>query len=249
MLNLTQHPELTIRQGIEEMEIGTGIETENRYLVQTPEGRTVAHVFERSGFASRQFLRSHRALRLEIYDGESRELAAVASRRFFWFFAHLHVADAAGTPVGSLQQRWGFFERRFDLTTPMGVIGRLRGPWLRRNTFMLNTSAAGEVARITKLWGGILREGFTEADTFSLEFHGSALSDAERLVALAAAFAIDIEYFEQGKGLRGYRGGRPTTGTGGIAGGSMGDLGGGRRHGGPFGGFGGRGGPGSGGIV
>ena len=55
-----------------------------------------------------------------------------------------------------------------------------------------------EVARVTKRWSGLLREAFTNADTFRLQFHKNLDQDF-RMLVLATAFAIDMDFFENNK--------------------------------------------------
>jgi len=62
------------------------------------------------------------------------------------------------------------------------------------------TRDGGEIARIAKQWGGILREGFSKADTFNVEFSTPHDQDFSLLV-LAMALVIDLEFFEN-KGRR-----------------------------------------------
>ena len=68
------------------------------------------------------------------------------------------------------------------------------------DTFMVHEPQGEEVARVTKQWGGIMREGFTDADTFRLQFHKD-LDQEFRMLVLATAFAIDLDFFEK-KGSR-----------------------------------------------
>ena len=53
-----------------------------------------------------------------------------------------------------------------------------------------------EVARIEKKWSGILREGFTDADRFRILLPRSDVGLDERLLVLAAAVFVDLQYFE-----------------------------------------------------
>ena len=61
----------------------------------TPQGDELFHAQEESSTLSRIFLRSHRPLTLRVSDRSGNDLL-VASRSFFWFFAHLHVSDSEG---------------------------------------------------------------------------------------------------------------------------------------------------------
>jgi uncharacterized protein YxjI len=53
-----------------------------------------------------------------------------------------------------------------------------------------------EVARVQKKWGGLLSEGFTDRDTFLVEFIHPELTEQERQLVLGAALFIDLVYFE-----------------------------------------------------
>ena len=86
------------------------------------------------------------------------------------------------------------------------VHGSMLGPntvWLRRN--------GEDVGKITKRWSGVGREMFTRADTFHVEFTPSdgepsaqpPLSESMRWTVLAAAIAIDLDFFEDRGGRRG----------------------------------------------
>jgi len=52
----------------------------------------------------------------------------------------------------------------------------------------------GEVGRIQKQWSGLLKEMFTDADNFGVEFPQSATSQ-EKALLLAATFIIDYLFF------------------------------------------------------
>ena len=54
-----------------------------------------------------------------------------------------------------------------------------------------------QVGSIKKQWSGLLKEAFTKADTFTVSFDHPGLSVTDRKLILAAAIAIDIDYFEQ----------------------------------------------------
>ena len=197
MVDLTQHKELIVQQQVEHLEAFTGIETENRYTVLTPEGEPIAHAYEESGFFARMFLRNHRPLTLHVVDDQSQPVLR-GDRRFFWFFSHLHVTDGEGQPIGSLFRRFGVLKRRFSLEDPNGTeVAEMTGPIFRPNTFMIYQRGE-EVARVTKQWSGILKESLTDADTFRVEFSGPTRDQSFCTLVLAAAFAIDLDFFESG---------------------------------------------------
>jgi len=197
MVDLRGYDELVVQQQVEHMEVFTGFETQNRYSIQTPQGETLLYAYEESSFMARQFLRTHRPLTIHVIDGQSQPVLS-ASRSFFWFFSHLHVKDAAGRHLGSLRRRFTLFNRKFTLEGPDGLpIAEVKGPLFRPNTFMVYQQGT-EVARVTKRWSGMLRESFSKADTFSLQFMGQGRDQDFSLLALA--FAIDLDFFEKGGG-------------------------------------------------
>ena len=53
-----------------------------------------------------------------------------------------------------------------------------------------------EVGKISKQFGGILREAFTDADTFGVEFPPTGMGSDVRKILLGATFLIDFVHFE-----------------------------------------------------
>ena len=195
MINLAEFPELIVQQEVEHLEAFTGFETENRYTVLTADGEPLLHAWEESGALSRQFLKAHRPLALHVVDQDGQPVLAV-DRNFYWLLSHLRIADGEGRPLGSLNRHFAFPGRKFTLDDPAGGgLLELKGSLFRPNTFMFLREGT-EVARITKQWGGILREAATDADTFVIEKDTDAIDEHMSLLILACAFAIDLEFFE-----------------------------------------------------
>ena len=61
---------------------------------------------------------------------------------------------------------------------------------VRKISFFQNRS----VAKISKKWRGMLKEGFTDADTFVLSFAGLDLNT--KITLMGAVFLIDFMYYE-----------------------------------------------------
>ncbi len=192
---------LMVKQQKEMLEIFTGFETKNRFKVTTPEDETVAFMFEESRWYLRMFLGNHRPLRLRILDGQG-QAAATAQRRFFWFWSHLDVRDGHDQSLGFVQRHFSFLKRRYSLTGTDGeLVGSVRGGLFKPNTFTVEHRGV-DAARITKQWGGAIKEMFTKADRFQVEFLAPA-DERFRTLVLALAFALDLDYFESGSGVGG----------------------------------------------
>ena len=196
MVDLTQHPLLAVRQQVDHIEIFTGLEAANRYVVETPEGESILYAYEESNTLARQFLGGHHPLTLTVIDAQG-QLVMTATRKFFWFLSHLNIFDGTGNQIGYLKRRLSFVGRRFDLGSQDELaLTEVRGPMLRPHTFMINQQGS-EVGRITKLWSGLAKEALTKADNFQVEFNDPGSDQSFRLLVLATAFAIDLAFFEK----------------------------------------------------
>ena len=196
MIDITRHDELFVRQIVEGLEAITGFETQNRYEVLTPDGEQLMYAYEESGGLSRFFLKTHRPLDIHVVDTNGSPILT-ASREFFWFLSHLNMSDESGRHVGALNRQFGF-KRRFTLTDRNDQpLGEITGSLFRPFTFFVNDLGGEEIGRVTKQWGGFMREGFTDADTFQVLFNDPGRSEEFRFLLLTAALAIDLDFFEQ----------------------------------------------------
>ena len=195
MIDLSEHGELIIRQEMEHLEAFTGLETQNRYGVSTPDGDRLLYAYEESGFLSRILLKKHRPLSIHVLNND-KEIVLTASRSFFWFLSHLHIRDGSGRTIGSLRRRLTILSRLFELEDSTGKpIAEIRGPLLRPHTFMIYKSGE-EIGRVTKKWSGIGKEVFTDADTFRLQIDTSKADGDFAMLMLASALAVDLDFFE-----------------------------------------------------
>jgi uncharacterized protein YxjI len=188
-----------------------GFETRNKYSIETESGEAIGFAAEQQkgflGFLLRQFLGHWRRFHFTIFDRE-RTPVLHAEHPFRFFFQRMELYTRApgqgGASIGAIQQRFAFFSKRFDLQDADGrVILRVHSPFFRFWTFPVYRDHGGqtrEVARISKKWGGLLREAFTDADRFAVEFLDSALPENERLLLLAAGIFTDLQYFERKAG-------------------------------------------------
>ena len=130
-------------------------------------------------------------------DGEQRPFLT-ATRSFFWIFSHLHVSDGAERPVGSLGRRFAIINRRFELEDSSGrSVAEVHGSLMKPNTFTIQRDGS-EIARVTKRWSGVVREAFSDADTFQIQQDAPGITRDLSLLILATAFAIDFDFFESG---------------------------------------------------
>lgn len=195
---LAQASALVIHQQKEMLEIFTDFETKNRYVVQLPDGQPALYAGETGGgawdFITRTVLKSRRPFTMRLVDVAG-NVAFQLERPWTWFFSEIEVRDGQGQRVGMIDQRFAFFARRFVVLDPTGrELAQIHGPFFRPWTFRV-LQGGQEVGRITKKWSGLLREAFTDADTFGVAL-GPSMDPRLRALVLAATFLIDFLYFE-----------------------------------------------------
>ena len=169
MVDLTKHSFLTVRQQVDHIEVFTGLEAANRYVIETAEGEAILFAYEESNTIARQFLGGHHPLTITVVDTQGKPIIT-ATRKFYWILSHLNIFDGTGSQIGSLKRRLSFMGRRFTLQIKdEQAVTEVKGPILRPHTFMINKDDS-DVGRITKLWSGLGKEAFTRADNFQIEF-------------------------------------------------------------------------------
>lgn len=203
---LSDSPELVIKQRKELAEILIDWETANRYVVLGANSQQVGYVAERKrGFLAllmRNFLRSHRPLEADIFAPDRTPLLHMA-RGFFWFLSSLEVKDDAGRLLGHVERRFSLLYKRYDLHDASGqVFARIQSPLWRLWEFPVLDADGNSVAVVSKKWGGVLKEIFSDADTFRLHFGVKEWTEAQRAVLLAAAISVDFDFFEDNTGRR-----------------------------------------------
>jgi uncharacterized protein YxjI len=87
--------------------------------------------------------------------------------------------------------------RKYDLYDDAGsLFATIKGPIWRIWTFPVKDTRGTGEASISKRWGGGLREIFTDADTFMIDFMQGLWTEPQRRVIFAAAISIDFDFFE-----------------------------------------------------
>jgi hypothetical protein len=176
-----------------------GFETRNRYVIKTDDGQQFGYCAEpKVGFLDaimRQFLGHWRVFNIVGTDMNNQQVFR-AHHPFRWFFQRLDVFGAGDRPLGSLQQRFAWFTKQFDLLDTRGrVVMTMTSPLWKIWTFPIKKDNR-DVSVIEKKWSGFSKELFTDADNFRVRFTDLKLTSDERLLLLASAVFIDLLYFE-----------------------------------------------------
>lgn len=197
----TRPQRLTVRQRKSWIEILTSFDARNKYVVYDETGNPVFNVQEQgSGFGSlvkRLFLRNMRPFTSHVDDLSGQRQLLVLHKPFRFIFHRLEVRDAAGNLLGAIQRKWTWIRRKYVIEGPTGEhLATLFGPIFRPWTFqILRANGDQELGLIQKKWSGLIKEAFTDADNFWIDFE--AVSDPQlRAVLFAATALIDVVHFE-----------------------------------------------------
>ena len=201
---VTSGGRLLVRQSKEWVEILSGFETGNRYAIHA-DGRQVGWAAEERGglmtMLLRVVLRYMRPLSLRVYSQDKAELAR--GDKSFSFYFHEMAVTEGGQRLGSVQRKFAILKRLFEVRDASGaLVATIVSPLFRIWTFKVMIDGA-EVGRISKKWGGGLREIFTDADTFGVEFSETDLNATARKLLLFATFLIDFTCFEDNANKKG----------------------------------------------
>ena len=198
MQMLERVEQLAVVQKKEWGEILTEFEQRNKYRVFGPDGVEMLRAFEIGGsFLTRYFLSSWRPFEMTLSTPEGNRVLQLR-RPFKFYFTEIHVADANGRPLGHVQRRFSILRRLYSVFDATGrETYQLYGPLLHPWTFEVRQHDR-TVGKIGKRWGGLLREGFTDADSFGVAFPASA-DVATKAVLLGATFLIDFAHFESSR--------------------------------------------------
>lgn len=190
---------IVLRQRRELAELA-GFETRNKFEILGADGTPLGFAAEQGkglGAAFARMLLGHwRRFEIFVFDAD-RQRVLVARHPWRFFFQRLEVEAADGRPLGALQQRFSLLSKRFDMEDAHGAVRMtVSSPVWKPWTFPFRREGR-EVAFVRKRWSGLLREGFTDADRFGVEFADLSLSEDDRFLLLAAALFIDLQYFER----------------------------------------------------
>lgn len=206
------HPQLFVQQRKEWAEIIIDFETANQYAILDSNKRELGVIAEHGGgfmfVLKRWLLRSHRPFDIEVLATTGEKLLHL-KRDFFFFFSDLEVATENGERLGSIHRRFGILYKKYDLyDSENQLFARIQSPLWRLWTFPVVDALGNAIASVNKHWGGVLREVFTDADTYMIDFaqeqtRGGLLTHGQRAVVLAAAISIDFDFFENNQGRSG----------------------------------------------
>jgi uncharacterized protein YxjI len=193
-----------VQQTKEWGEILLGFESKNRYELKSERGEVLGYAAEEAKGVGAWFLRNLfgrcRKASIHLYDKQGGKLGR-GEKPFRWYFHRMEIWDGSEM-VGAIQRKFSILHRKFVLENAAGEeVMEIHSPLFRIWTFKLLFQDQ-EVGRISKKWGGLLKEMFTDADLFGVECQPHVPVEVRRML-LVATFLIDFTCFENNQGSGG----------------------------------------------
>ena len=189
-----------------------GFEGANKYQILDENANLLGYVAEVTrGFWDmmiRIFMKSHRPFQAVVFNADGEQVMEF-SRPFFWFFSSLYVT-AGDSPLGEVHRRFALFRKKYNLIDFENTgFAKIFAGIFRIWTFDVLSAEEEKVGTITKKWGGLLKECFTDADRFLVQLEGPGLEFTleQRAVLLGTAISIDFDFFEDNQKNQGLLGG------------------------------------------
>uniref|UniRef100_A0A0A9WQX4 Phospholipid scramblase n=1 Tax=Lygus hesperus TaxID=30085 RepID=A0A0A9WQX4_LYGHE len=199
LLNLDH---LLVHQQKEPLEVWTGFETNNKYAVCNRNGERVYFAEENSDGCDRCCYGSERPINITAVDMYGNPVIhfyrEMTCSSCFFNVQVMNVYSPPGCLIGSVEQDFTFLYPKYNLKNAAGdSMLLIRGPLVTTGFFsnvdfqVFGSDGQTEIGKISKQWGGLLREMFTDADIFGVSFPGD-LDVSMKAVVLAACFLIDF---------------------------------------------------------
>ncbi|XP_045395376.1 phospholipid scramblase 1-like isoform X2 [Lemur catta] len=206
---LSQINQVLIHQQIELLEVLTGFETNNKYEIKNSLGQRVYFAVEDTDFCTRNCCGPSRPFTLRIIDNMGKEVITLtrplrcSSCCFPCCLQELEIQAPPGVPVGYVIQNWHPCLPKFTIQNEKREdVLKITGPCVVCSCCAdidFEVKSLDEqivVGKISKQWSGLLREAFTDADNFGIQFPLD-LDVKMKAVMIGACFLIDFMFFEK----------------------------------------------------
>ncbi|KAF0289884.1 Phospholipid scramblase 1 [Amphibalanus amphitrite] len=190
------------------LEAFTGYEVGNKYSINTPSGQTVYWAAEESGCCNRQCCGRGRSFRMRVVDQQQSEVLSLdrplrCSCCCCWCCLQELEVSSGGVLLGTVTQEFSVFYPSFSIRGPDGDVRlQITGPCWGCGCCsdiefpVMSADGQRQVGLLTKRWGGIVKEAFTDSKTFSVHFPRDA-DPATKATLFGAAILLGYVFFER----------------------------------------------------
>ncbi|XP_068136857.1 phospholipid scramblase 2-like [Hyperolius riggenbachi] len=204
---LSQIDQVLIHQQVELLEALIGYESNNKYEIKNSMGQRVYFAAEQNDCCTRNFCGPARSFVITIVDNMGREVIRLSRPYrcsaccFPCCLQKLQVEAPPGTVIGHIKQNWHPCLPRFTIMNEREEeVMKIHGPCVPCSccsdvNFELKSLNESDIGRISKQWTGLVKETFTDADNFGVQFPMD-LDVKMKAVVLGACFLIDFMFFE-----------------------------------------------------
>lgn len=193
---LQEHDHIIVQQKVEKAEVILNLETSNKYMVLGPQGQPLLRCGEDSSVISRYVLGASRPMNIEIVDNFQQTVMRIV-RPFKLWKKNVVVGDGQGGNLGIIRKKFSVTCKKFFVENAAGqtlytLEGKAVLPW----KFKILDTSGQEVGQVLKKWGGLAKEIFTDADTFTC-FFPPHCDTTTRALLVATTLFIDLSFFEK----------------------------------------------------
>jgi uncharacterized protein YxjI len=171
------------------------IRLSNEYTVYNEEGTQIGKVQQRIKGIHKffMFLLSKKMFPFHLYvlDNEGNELSSLHRSWTFWL-SKIEIHNANGEVIGYLKQKFAFLKPKFEISDhQQNYVGNITGDW-KAWDFKIKDKNENDIGEINKKWAGAVKEFFTSSDKYRVSIIPSVTEDANKIVLITTALAIDM---------------------------------------------------------
>ncbi|XP_039707522.1 phospholipid scramblase 1-like isoform X3 [Pteropus medius] len=212
---LQQHSkidQILIHQQVELLEVLIGFETNNKYEIKNSLGQRIYFAAEDTDCCTRNCCGASRPFTMRILDNMGREVMTLerplrcTSCCCPCCLQEIEIHAPPGVPIGYVTQNWHPCLPKFTVQNERREdVLKIVGPCVVCSCCadidfeIKSIDEENVVGKISKQWTGFVREAFTDADNFGIQFPID-LDVKMKAVMLGACFLIDFMFFETSGG-------------------------------------------------
>ncbi|XP_039707517.1 phospholipid scramblase 1-like isoform X1 [Pteropus medius] len=209
---LSQIDQILIHQQVELLEVLIGFETNNKYEIKNSLGQRIYFAAEDTDCCTRNCCGASRPFTMRILDNMGREVMTLerplrcTSCCCPCCLQEIEIHAPPGVPIGYVTQNWHPCLPKFTVQNERREdVLKIVGPCVVCSCCadidfeIKSIDEENVVGKISKQWTGFVREAFTDADNFGIQFPID-LDVKMKAVMLGACFLIDFMFFETSGG-------------------------------------------------